>query len=58
MKNTGKRSHAENGSPVPHELVTATRSKAIGRPTLSERRVVGRRPNTGGGGSASGSPRG
>jgi hypothetical protein len=29
MKNTGKRSHAENGSPVPRELVTATRAADI-----------------------------
>jgi hypothetical protein len=29
MKNTGKRSHAENGSPVPRELVTATRTADI-----------------------------
>jgi hypothetical protein len=29
MKNTGKRSHAENGSPVPRELVTATRTADV-----------------------------
>ena len=29
MKNTGKRIHAENGSPVPRELVTATRAPDI-----------------------------
>jgi hypothetical protein len=29
MKNTGKRSHAENGSPVPRELVNATRTADI-----------------------------
>jgi len=29
MKDTGKRSHAENGSPVPRELVTATRAADI-----------------------------
>jgi hypothetical protein len=29
MKNTGKRSHAENGSPVPRELITATRAADI-----------------------------
>jgi hypothetical protein len=29
MKNTGKRSHAENGSPVPRELVNATRTADV-----------------------------